>query len=393
MAVLVSKRIQDEAIFKIFSGMAKWDSVYFLKIAENGYLYEQYMAFFPLYPVVTRSTANILFMFLQFCLEYRSVLLLSSYISSLISFTFAAVLLYKLTTTVFKNREMAIVSSILFCINPATVFMSGAYTESMFACIQFGALYSLEFGESAAYLLPSVLFGLGSAARSNGIISAGFIAHAIVKKFTATIILKKKQLIGNYKLKSVLLYLLRLAIRTLVQVLFYNGLVVLPFILFQYYGYFTYCTLVERTAVQSPWCSKMFPFPYSYIQDHYWDVGFLRYFELKQIPNFLLAAPIVILSLCSLFSYCVNEQNLPTVKTLGLVSHDTWQKGKRGQRYVCQNTLFYTNLYKFTHSTYMYIHIYIIMYIHTYIHAYIHTRIYTYINILVISLQKWQKPL
>ena len=35
---------------------------------------------------------------------------------------------------------------------------------------------------------------------------------------------------------------------------------------------------------------------YRYIQDKHWNVGFFRYYQWKQIPNFLLAAPILILS-------------------------------------------------------------------------------------------------
>jgi len=35
-------------------------------------------------------------------------------------------------------------------------------------------------------------------------------------------------------------------------------------------------------------------------------VGFLNYWELKQVPNFLLASPMVILSVCGIFSYLKN---------------------------------------------------------------------------------------
>lgn len=40
----------DSLFQKLFGGLGKWDAAYFLKIAEEGYKYEQYMAFFPLYP-------------------------------------------------------------------------------------------------------------------------------------------------------------------------------------------------------------------------------------------------------------------------------------------------------------------------------------------------------
>uniref|UniRef100_A0A8B9WWJ3 GPI mannosyltransferase 2 n=1 Tax=Bos mutus grunniens TaxID=30521 RepID=A0A8B9WWJ3_BOSMU len=60
-----------------------------------------------------------------------------------------------------------------------------------------------------------------------------------------------------------------------------------------------------RTAEgnKPPWCSWGLPLIYSYIQDIYWNVGFLRYFELKQVPNFLLAAPMAILVAWATWTY------------------------------------------------------------------------------------------
>lgn len=89
----------------------------------------------------------------------------------------------------------------------------------------------------------------------------------------------------------------------------------LPFGLFQSYAFTHFCGLTKPSnfydqeiidyahefglkmpsADKSEWCSYWIPIPYTYVQDHYWDVGFLRYFQLKQIPNFLLAAPVLFL--------------------------------------------------------------------------------------------------
>jgi hypothetical protein len=47
----------DQLIQKAFGGYNNWDAVYFLRIAENGYEYEQYNAFFPLFPLLCRIIA------------------------------------------------------------------------------------------------------------------------------------------------------------------------------------------------------------------------------------------------------------------------------------------------------------------------------------------------
>ncbi len=45
------------------------------------------------------------------------------------------------------------------------------------------------------------------------------------------------------------------------------------------------------------WCqARPFPSLYSHIQGEYWGVGLLRYWRWRQLPNFLLAAPALLLT-------------------------------------------------------------------------------------------------
>ncbi|KAJ4413580.1 ER membrane glycoprotein subunit of the GPI transamidase complex-like protein [Neurospora sp. IMI 360204] len=41
------------------------------------------------------------------------------------------------------------------------------------------------------------------------------------------------------------------------------------------------------------WCGAVVPSIYTFVQKHYWNVGFLRYWTLPNIPLFLLAAPML----------------------------------------------------------------------------------------------------
>ena len=305
----------DLVLQKIFGGFGKWDAAYFLKIAEEGYKYEQYMAFFPLYPWTLRILTLTLQPVLGNFISARSLFLACGWILNTVFFVVAAVSLYNLTVGLFGKKKIALVSSLLFCINPASVFMSSLYTESLFSCLQFTALC---YWEQERCIVAVLLFGLGCATRSNGILSCGFVIHRIIKHFVST------ELASLQSGQSVFT-LLRVynALKAFAKVKIFDAIVLAPLILFQLYGYSLYCKpLTEFTgnAVRhSPWCERWLPFSYSYIQDNYWNVGFLHYFELKQIPNFLLATPMIVLSSCAVLSYCCNQENLGLVKTLGLL--------------------------------------------------------------------------
>ncbi len=266
-------------------GFDNWDSEHFIFIAEQGYgIHEQSMAFFPFFPSLLWVLSQTLFRPLLLLLSLRSVLLITGFTLNLILFPFAVLSLYLLTLRVFKNHHFALLTASLFCINPASVFMSSLYTECLFSLLTFSGLLSLECG----YSWPAtLLFMLATATRSNGVVLCGYIGyrclHLVYKLFTTdSLFTKSLFLIVNAGLQCVL--------------------IVSPLALFQYYGYQLYCTPKDDISLPI-WCSWTLPMPYNYIQDHYWNNGFMRYFQLKQIPNFLIAAPMIILSSCCIVKY------------------------------------------------------------------------------------------
>ena len=272
------------------------------------------MAFFPFYPWLLRILARTLHLVLQYFVSERNLLLACGWVLNTVFFALAAVSLYRLTHGLCRKQNLALVSTLLFCFNPEGVFMASLYTESLFCCLQFTALCYLE---EERLTLAVLLFGLGCATRSNGVISCGFVTHQIIKHFVSN---ELDSLKSTARLFS--LFNLRNAVIASMKLIIFDGITLAPCIVFQLYGYVLYCIPqadVMGGTAYSPWCDKLIPLPYSYIQDRYWNVGFLHYFELKQVPNFLLATPMILLCSCAALIYCCNGENLEIVKTLGLL--------------------------------------------------------------------------
>ncbi|XP_052573981.1 GPI mannosyltransferase 2 isoform X2 [Peromyscus californicus insignis] len=91
---------------------------------------------------------------------------------------------------------------------------------------------------------------------------------------------------------------------------------------------------------EPPWCSWDLPLVYSYIQDVYWNVGFLRYYELRQVPNFLLAAPVAVLVVWATWTYVTTHPWL--CLTLGLHrSKDSKTLEKSHPGFLCPKVFVY----------------------------------------------------
>lgn len=83
----------------------------------------------------------------------------------------------------------------------------------------------------------------------------------------------------------------------------FASVVITPFLLHQYRAYQVFCLdSTHDTAGLSSWCFHSLPSVYSHVQAAYWNTGFLQYWTLSQLPNILLAAPVLlsILSFCSM---------------------------------------------------------------------------------------------
>ncbi|XP_059628805.1 uncharacterized protein LOC132271444 isoform X1 [Cornus florida] len=261
-----------------------WDSVYFVRIAQCGYEYERSYAFLPLLPICISLLSRTVFEPLIPLIGHRAVLGLSGYVLNNTAFVFAALCLYRLSLIILKDPDSALRASILFCFNPASTFYSSIYSESLYSLLSIGGLYYLMSGKIN---FATLCLALSGSARSNGVLNAGYICFQTMHQAYDAIFLQKHAF---------------LAVKVLTAGALRCLCIFVPFIAFQAYGYYNMC-LGHFPDELRAWCKARLPLLYNYIQSHYWGMGLLRYFQLKQLPNFLLASPILSLVLCSIIHY------------------------------------------------------------------------------------------
>ncbi|XP_076272689.1 phosphatidylinositol glycan anchor biosynthesis class V [Rhynchophorus ferrugineus] len=316
----------DKIIEYLFGGFIRWDAQYFMHISKYGYTYENTLAFFPLYPVTVGLIGDFICDIIG-RLYIDSVLILIYIIVNLYIFKQATLSLYKLTETVF-NKKVAYDSAVLFCFNPASIFFIAPYTECLFSyltfesilnCIKLYEKYSKPDNTfSIKDLLLILPIALSTITRSNGVLNIGFLIYTLICLKLNNPSKKKQSLCQS--LYTLFRYIFAIIMTTLDCLL--------PFIFYQYYCYLKFCQtfpanlpkrVIEHAKKnkfvlpgtndkhQQAWCKKILPLAYSYVQDHYWNVGFLKYYQFKQIPNFLLAMPILsVICFCSLKHLYIN---------------------------------------------------------------------------------------
>lgn len=294
----------DKIVVGCLGGLRHWDGEYFLHIANYLYTYENTLAFYPLYPMMVRYLA-MAGQRLNVPLSLQSLTLLVAVTFNVWLFCEAANLLYQLTQRVFNDLNKSWNAALVFCFNPASIFFSAAYSESLFAYASFFLmLQCVRTKQHFNYVRIFVSLTACIMCRSNGLITIGFPLYF----FARHIILTKNMNRCQQIFKMTLSILAPLVLLHAYYFYIYR-LYCLPSIQVHHpkhvkdYASERNYLLAGQGPDGSPWCQYTLPFPYNYVQSNYWDVGFLRYYEWKQLPNFLLALPMLLFMHCHCCGY------------------------------------------------------------------------------------------
>jgi len=331
--------VADRIISFLLDGLIRWDGQHFLHIATHGYTYEQNLAFFPMFPLLVRCVASVLFWMQDDygIISFVSAVKVSAVVLNLGFFLLATNAIYDLSRKVLKDEYLAYKAGLLFSMNPASIFFTAAYSESLNSFLTFAALNRMSKSLSAK---TCILVALASATRANSILNAGFIMYNSVKIVATETILYvrlKKVLKEKAELSSTIANIVGDAI---IPGLFNIIGAVAPFAFFQWFSFTHFCRVTKKGPdipdylegyarsnllklvgdEPSSWCNNDPPISYSYIQQVYWGNGLFAYWELKQLPNFALAVPVLAIVLVSAYNFMWFHWDY--VKRLGLVDNN-----------------------------------------------------------------------
>lgn len=144
----------------LLSPLARWDAVWYLSIAWNGYGENGVdAAFFPVYPLLTWALGG-------GPLATPGSLLVAAYAVSTVAFALALNLLHRLAELEL-GRAGARATLLLLAFFPASLWFGAPYSESVFLLLSVGAFYAAR---TDRFALAGACAGLASATRSAGIV-------------------------------------------------------------------------------------------------------------------------------------------------------------------------------------------------------------------------------
>ncbi|MDQ5940830.1 MAG: hypothetical protein QG632_556, partial [Candidatus Dependentiae bacterium] len=143
-------------------GSVKWDGIYYLEIAKNGYdTSGSNSAFYPAYPLLLGAVSKLGMGFSA-----------AAHIINAAALILAAQGVYLLSLLVTKKRRIALLAVLAWLAFPAAHFFIAFYTEALFSALVVWALYFLLRKQ---YIWAGVLAGLASGTRGTGVVLGAVI--------------------------------------------------------------------------------------------------------------------------------------------------------------------------------------------------------------------------
>ena len=327
-------REQQDKFFNkyILNKLLPWDSVFFIKgIMSNDSLpaYEHEFAFSItwtnllkyIYRMIYNDNQPSFYKIVTMCIILNNIL-----------HYFSIITLYHLTFVVFSpkistthNRyatQMAKKASILHVFSSAGGFLLGVYSEPLSCLLSFVGMLAREYCTKDISYKQSFKNPIRS-----------FILYTVISTICFSIATWNRSnciLLGIFYLYDLFQLVKIKSYQKAIQFPLLSGIAMTISIVIQQY----YIPYNHFCPNRSEWCNtslfnnSIFSFItreslYSYIQNHYWNVGFMSYWTINNIPNFLFGLPnLIILAYSSFYYSWIYPKN--SLKPLIMISMIFW---------------------------------------------------------------------
>ncbi|MCP9260180.1 BMA-PIGV-1, isoform b [Dirofilaria immitis] len=249
---------------------------------------------------------------------------------NMIAFILCGQLLYALLLILTKSTKLALLACLVFTLNPASIFFSAVYSEGVYMLLTFCGMFALYADPSLPfirYVIAALFFSLAFATRSNGVFNFGYIMFQLTIETVYSMTLRK--FIWECDCGTVLLKLFRfIMVITICWGIFGSQIVshdskmhrnfcsqnitqrkakLIPDVVHQYASQNR--LILPHDLGNLTWCRQernilLIPSFYKHVQEKYWQVEPFGYWQLKKLPCFMLAAPVIFIVLYgSLFEF------------------------------------------------------------------------------------------
>ncbi|KAI6098965.1 glycosyltransferase family 76 protein [Pisolithus croceorrhizus] len=272
------KLILDDSASVWTSSLLRWDVFHFAHMAREGLVYEHEWAFFPGIALVMRWSGSVLSLLGLSPPGWPGLLIGGAIVAALSDSTRV---LYQLSLYHLHSSSAAFLATVLsfFSTSPSALRFA-PYSEPFFTYFSYRGMLACARSQ---WLRASLYFAVAGVFRSNAVLLCGFIMWDML---VAPLLSGRKDLFS---------------LKTTLRCVAYVVVSLLPFIHHNYRAYLLFCSST-RVHDRSQWCERgMLPSIYTHVQREYWNVGFLRYWTISNIPNFLISLPVLL----SVWIFCI----------------------------------------------------------------------------------------
>lgn len=288
------KLILDDSGSAWTNSLLRWDAFHFAHIAREGFVYEHEWAFFPGISLVMRWSCSVLSLLGLSPPGWPALLIGGAIVGALLDSTR---ILYQLSLHHLRSPSAAFLATVLsFFPSSPSASRFAPYSEPFFTYFSYRGMLACV---RLQWLHASVCFTIAGAFRSNGVLLCGFI---IWNMLVAPLLSGRKDSLS------------------LNRTLYCIVCVALPLTPFLHHNYSAFLLFCSSTEGRPQWCEEgMLPSIYTHVQREYWDVGFLRYWTISNVPNFLISLPVLL----NVWIFCMFYlSHLPRILCGGLAQRE-----------------------------------------------------------------------